>query len=156
MLLEHGADTNAVNGDKETSLHAAAHYGDPKPVEVNRCLYTSPLGRVLVSIDATTSFCLKVLLDHGAETEATDEEGFTPLLIACDNGSEEAAEVFPLSLTLLMLRYRMITEFAIVIRSCWKMERTSMQEASTGRYLYIVHVFGETLKLSRYSSPALS
>jgi hypothetical protein len=64
LLLEHGADVNALeNDDSYTPLHVAVNYGR---VEV-----------------------VRVLLEHGANVGAEDKKGKTPLQLASNKGYEE-------------------------------------------------------------------
>jgi ankyrin repeat protein len=56
MLLDHGADINAVDNSGNTVLHAAFE-----------------------SFDGKNYKCIKMLLDHGADINAVDNSGKTVL-----------------------------------------------------------------------------
>lgn len=66
LLLEHGADANARQGEDFTPLHGAAQNGQ---VEM-----------------------IRLLLAHGADPQATSASGKAPLDLALEGGHAEAAE----------------------------------------------------------------
>ena len=85
VLLEHGAEVNAVHEDGWTALHAAAHYGDAEMVKVryaSLCWFTG-------------TYCIdgQVLLEHGADVDSTDDDGWTALHFAAHDGDAEIVEV---------------------------------------------------------------
>ena len=63
LLLEHGADVNALSDDRSTPLHVAAQYGR---IEV-----------------------VRALLEHGANVGMEDDDGKTASQVASDNGHED-------------------------------------------------------------------
>ncbi|KAH8977324.1 ankyrin repeat-containing domain protein [Lactarius deliciosus] len=63
MLIQHGADVNAQNGDQSTPLHLAA--SSRLAVEGN---------------------VVRLLLKHGANVDAKDGDGRTPLQVASSEG----------------------------------------------------------------------
>jgi ankyrin repeat protein len=68
LLLEHGADVNVAQEEGGfTPLHAAAQHGDLELV--------------------------KLLLDRGANTKATLDDGRTPRAVAADEGHEQLGEL---------------------------------------------------------------
>jgi ankyrin repeat protein len=62
MLLDHGADINAVDNSGKTVLHAA-----------------------FKTVYGVNYNCIKMLLDHGADINAVDSSGNTVLHAAFDN-----------------------------------------------------------------------
>jgi ankyrin repeat protein len=67
LLLEHGADVNALSNDRSTPLHLAAQ---PGRIEV-----------------------VRVLLEHGANAAAEDDNGSTALQVASNNGHDEVMKL---------------------------------------------------------------
>jgi ankyrin repeat protein len=96
MLLDHGADINAVDNSGKTVLHAAF-----KPFNLVNDDYIKMLldhGADINAVDnsgktvlhaALESWtgklqCIKMLLDHGADINAVDKSGNTVLHAACE------------------------------------------------------------------------
>ena len=67
LLLEHGADVNAVTEDKKTALHFAAQNDDEDMV--------------------------RKMIEKGLFLDAEDKDGWTPLHEAAYYGSEDAAQI---------------------------------------------------------------
>ena len=72
-LLAHGATLEAINEEGETALHAAARDGDLR----GRHAWSPRHG------DWRSFRTLKLLLDEGADVDAEDGCGVTPLLACC-------------------------------------------------------------------------
>uniref|UniRef100_A0A4W6CL36 Ankyrin repeat domain 61 n=1 Tax=Lates calcarifer TaxID=8187 RepID=A0A4W6CL36_LATCA len=115
ILANYGANINAVNGNGMTPLHMAAgilckditatliRHG----ADVNRGVThtgNTPLHLAAVAMAMKTSktledniSCISGLLEHGAEPNAENKAGFTPLQEACSMGNKELID--------LLLRY---------------------------------------------------
>ena len=108
LLLDHGADTGATDGNQSTALHVASFHGRVKSAQLlqhganiharNRMGQT-PLHRVLFSLnDDTTSLdryldVIRCLLEHGADIGAQDNANATPLHLASCYGCANAARL---------------------------------------------------------------
>ena len=77
LLIENGADINQVNEDKQSPLHFACGYNVDRAFRREDSYLYSPPNLVW---DAEF---VKYLIEHGANVEATDCKGNTPLLVAC-------------------------------------------------------------------------
>jgi ankyrin repeat protein len=67
LLLEHGADINAQDGDPGTPLHGASKFGRLETV--------------------------RLLLEHGADVEVKNNGGKTALQVAADSGYDKVVEL---------------------------------------------------------------
>eukprot|EP00744_Colponema_vietnamica_P009875 GILI01014008.1.p1 GENE.GILI01014008.1~~GILI01014008.1.p1 ORF type:complete len:385 (+),score=53.12 GILI01014008.1:128-1156(+) len=101
LLLEHGANVNAVNKFKCTALHFAACSGNKVGVRLLTAAGASVNlseqdGRTVLhdclwmDVDATA---IESLLEYGSDLEATNKKGFTPLLLAAHFGNLSATRV---------------------------------------------------------------
>ena len=114
VLLEHNADVNAQDNDGLTPLHAALldvaqkviilrlydYYwsisANPNARDNERrtplhLVSDSRLGDLWLSARLEVA---RILLAHGADVDAEDEEGKTPLQVALASGQTEMAELF--------------------------------------------------------------
>jgi len=73
LLLEHGANINLRNGQRQTPLHRAL-------VDVDKFW------------DNIVGF-IQLLLEHGADVDTSDNDHSTPLHLALQNGSVRAARL---------------------------------------------------------------
>jgi hypothetical protein len=83
LLLEKGANPNAISKLNNTPLHKAVKYGH---TEVARHLLCSGADATLAGNDL-----YKLLLENGANPNAVNESKATPLHDAAGNGHTEAA-----------------------------------------------------------------
>jgi len=108
LLLERGADVNAPDEDNKTPLHLASYYGN---VEIVRVLLDgdatthskgnrgwTPLHEVTrcedqYSMDNTDVLVAQLLLERGADVNASDEDNRTPLHLASYYGKAEIVRV---------------------------------------------------------------
>ena len=86
LLLEHGADPNAEDEAGRTPLHAAMFYGC---IEVAKHVYMHCLQQRQVSLVEV----VKLLLQHGADPDARDKYGRTPLHDAACLGHVEIVKL---------------------------------------------------------------
>ena len=97
-LLDDGADPNASNKDRERPLHAALNAA--KSGLLCRRLPTTGLDEIQMAIThdagAAREACLemlRVLLSRGADRNAPDENGNTPLHAAAEQGFPDAVRL---------------------------------------------------------------
>ena len=98
-LIDHGADVNATNKEHETALTLACINKDESVINVllNACanhnIPDNTCGDTSI-IDASKNKCsievIQVLIDHGADVNATNKKNQTALIIACINTYEGA------------------------------------------------------------------
>ena len=74
LLLEHGANTNVRNGQRQTPLHRA-------------------LVRIKDEFGDRFFNGIRLLLEHGADVDALDDENSTPLHVASQRGSVKATRL---------------------------------------------------------------
>jgi hypothetical protein len=93
LLLDYGADPNIRNQDGRTPLHTACRDWRVRPVSWWRI---APNGTLIVRLQPRGNWDARVashLLDRGADIEARDRNGYTPLLIAARNGTTDVLQV---------------------------------------------------------------
>ena len=89
VLLDQGAEVDAVDGGYETPLHKASRYNHPETVQVTKTVAAYGMHVPCCHLES----CFQLLLDNDADIEALEDDGLTPLQGACVEGSLEAAEV---------------------------------------------------------------
>lgn len=100
LLLQHGADPNAVDEDANTPLHRAATIGQNRIVDMLMGAGASAAksdgnGTTAVHLAALNGHntVLATLARHGADLAAPNELGQTPLICACIGGYSECVRV---------------------------------------------------------------
>ena len=97
LLLDHGAEIEAVNDDLRTPLMVACEYGRPnmtrllvsRGAQVNKIDRLGRTAMILAILDGyNTIEILQILLDAGAEINIRDEDGRSALDYARDNNHE--------------------------------------------------------------------
>ena len=78
-LLKLGANPNATDEDGQTALHSAVAWFQPFMSDMISRWYTKPE-------------VLEALIEGGARLDIQDNEGVTPLSLACRNGNEACAQ----------------------------------------------------------------
>ncbi|KAJ2931455.1 hypothetical protein H1R20_g5590, partial [Candolleomyces eurysporus] len=117
MLLERGANPNSPHGPHDwTAIHVAAFRRDPSFVELilrwsKDCVSLQDTeGRTALHLAVLHSFesLIKILLEHGADVNSQDEEGNTPLLIACGSrvsySKDDSIRSLPLQIVQILLQ----------------------------------------------------
>ena len=136
ILLDHGADVNAVDDEDWTALHFAARYADVKAVEV--CIPCSSLPR-----RQTASVDCQILLEHGADVDPVTDHGWTALQFAAFQADDEIVKV---DNAFNSLHHR---QFLSTARSSSSMERTLIQSTTMDGLLCILQRVMQTQKRSR-------
>lgn len=100
MLLEYGADLNAVTQEGETALHLAIRQKSEEAVKIllehnADCDITPKDGwKALLAAVATGEVnIVRLLLDHGIDVNAVNEVGWTPLMFVADRGYVKIMEM---------------------------------------------------------------
>ncbi len=101
LLIERGADVNALNGAKWNPLHFASRFGHLEAVQwlldcgvpVN---FQSLEGYIPLHLAAYFGHfeIVRMLLEHKAEVNTKSTDGFTPLLFALGAGQSDIAKLF--------------------------------------------------------------
>ncbi|KAJ7484361.1 ankyrin repeat-containing domain protein, partial [Mycena latifolia] len=89
MLLDHGADVDALDGERNTALMQALQRGHTAVVKLLlKCgakteAHTKFDGSALhLALQGGRTTMVKLLLEHGADIEARDKDGYTALIVA--------------------------------------------------------------------------
>ena len=101
MLLEHGADVNALDLDAQTPLHIAIMGQMYEVVELlaeakaDMTLSCKTFGKNNTALHQATMLrdikMINILAKHGAPMDAHGRDGWTPLALAVRSGAEEVA-----------------------------------------------------------------
>ena len=83
LLIEKGADAKLKAKDETTALHAAVGIGAPN-VMGDAALKAPPASQVIAA--------LQILVDHGADVNAVDGSGMTPMHGAAQKGLDEVVQ----------------------------------------------------------------
>ena len=101
MLVKAGAEVRVTDNDGDTCLTLAAYFGHTETVhylvnfpevDVNH-KDTDSHTALFLAADQNHPDVAKVLIDAGADIEATDEEGYSPMLMASQDGSLETMKM---------------------------------------------------------------
>eukprot|EP00741_Cyanophora_paradoxa_P007978 tig00000133_g7718.t1 len=103
LLLERGADPSLDDNENRLPIHAAVVSGNMPLFKLflelgNPVTATCDKGKTILHIAAIYG-CVDIIrlilsLQQGAELEAVDERGFTPLMTACWSGQAQATRCF--------------------------------------------------------------
>jgi ankyrin repeat protein len=95
VLIQKGADVNRQNGWESTALMLASYDASPRivkrlleagaSVEFEGAQKSALVMACRSAHQRGATEVIKALLEHGADTEQTDEYGKTPLMMVCDN-----------------------------------------------------------------------
>merc|ERR1711971_553966 len=91
MLLEHGAKINRENSEGETALYLAAENHKALNPKVALLKSKETLGEESQE-DAEDISLLRLLVDQGANLDAKDSKGLTPIMIAAVRGHTEVVK----------------------------------------------------------------
>ena len=101
-IIDHGADVNAVNNRGQTALWFACKDGQDRFVKTLSDARTDPnindkygdscLHAVIHGNCSTAT--IQRIIDRGADVNATNKDGSTPLLLACSTAQAEAVKLF--------------------------------------------------------------
>ena len=98
LIVDNGADVNAVNNDGETALLLACNAGQRESVDV---LLEAGADASIVDVHGDTCLhkifhrecdqeSLQLLLDYGVSVNAANSKNQTAYMLACDQGNEDA------------------------------------------------------------------
>ncbi len=88
ILLDHGADINAALDDGRTTLHILCDAYYRYDFEYDDADYYF-LKETLTCFNKSVIECVRILLEHGANVDVSDNEGNTPLVLAAASGKSE-------------------------------------------------------------------
>ncbi|KAF8497792.1 hypothetical protein F5888DRAFT_1923183 [Russula emetica] len=104
LLRHNGADVHVWGSFKSTPLHAAARSGnfevvrkliecDPAAINATNGVRSTPLLWASRGDNFKEGYVLRLLLEHGADVNVQDKDGWTPLYVASMNGALEDLRV---------------------------------------------------------------
>jgi ankyrin len=104
LLLEHGADVFAVADEGNSCLHWAAAAAETIAAKAERdhfkcdCKLRHEAEEHSHEVDHSKTNCIALLIDHGLDPTAENDEGLTPLAVAVAAGHEDVvAELLALA-----------------------------------------------------------
>ena len=100
-IIDHGADVNATNKNNETALMGACGKGNTDAIDVllnagADSNVTNVAGATWIHyavIGGCSKETLHAIIDHGADTNATNKYNVTALMGACEKSNTEAIDV---------------------------------------------------------------
>jgi ankyrin repeat protein len=98
LLISAGADARAVNNNSSTPIHLTVHHGLLVITTFKRALGLGPANplnfqRVITAENNVLAALIGLLLSNGADINAKDKYGNTPLSLAIKLGQTEIAEM---------------------------------------------------------------
>ena len=101
VIFSHGVDVNATNGKNETALMIACHKGNTDAVHtllnagadlnIPDCKGAMCIHHAVVN--SCSKDMLEILVNHGADVNATNKKNVTALMLACEKGNKDVISV---------------------------------------------------------------